>query len=517
MAQINPDELYLKSRVDLLLYEDARFNGLLNATSNFYLVKNDQSLWGAFLRALAQELARLEFDYAYDLVNKQPQFLTPPDIDRRWSVPLSISSAYPSSTQTDLDYRNMLVALLAAYKEGATPKAIADVIFAYTGIQIVVQELYKQIGNGVFDQSDANAIRVSVNVGGDDPLLDIQTLNQLQLIVSSLSGAIDLAKPAHVGLEFTTVFGTDEDIDAFVTDIGILPGSPVVVTNPNGISDELTITLRLVEEEPFASPMLYQAPILDPQNPTTTLAPWGRQLTGPFATLSPTDWAGLPTLEFSILQSVSDGTNATFVYQFAGSPPPLQILHAGMEVTLVGLRTPLNITAQIHDVTATTFQIPSTAVLSAIMDSGIGVVTPTLKSAYTLVNGQYVVGMADWEPDTDFFQYQFILDSNGNTQMALNAGTSGFGSPNPVWSTTLNGITVDGNVAWRMIGVGQVYNPSYKWIALLSDQTVSFPQRQVTGEVGNWDISHPIGLLAPRLNQAWEISGGDSFQLFEMD
>ena len=88
----NPDLLYNKSREQLLPYEDARLNSLLQAVADFYVTRNDQSIWGNFLRGLAVELARLDYDYSYDLVNKDPSLLTPPDIRRRWAAPLYVSS-----------------------------------------------------------------------------------------------------------------------------------------------------------------------------------------------------------------------------------------------------------------------------------------------------------------------------------------------------------------------------------------------------------------------------------------
>jgi hypothetical protein len=188
--------------------------------ANFYTTRNDQSTWGNFLRALAIELSKLDYDYSYDLVNKDPSFLTPPDIRRRWAAPLYISSNWPSPQQFDTQFKTMLVELIAAYKQGTTVDAIQDVIFAYTGLKIVVQELYKQIGNGVYDESDANSILVSVQVGnaGSNPLTTVTSLAQLQAIIASLYGAIDLAKPAHVGLEFTTVFGENEAaLDCFIS------------------------------------------------------------------------------------------------------------------------------------------------------------------------------------------------------------------------------------------------------------------------------------------------------------
>src|SRR5271170_387168 len=214
MANNNPDLLYLRSRADLLRYEDARFNSLIQAVADFYSTRNDQSIWGNFLRALAIELAKLDYDYSYDLVGKDPSLLTPPDIRRRWAAPLYVSSNWPAPGQYDWQFKQMLVELLAAYRMGTTVEAIQDVIEAYTGINIQVIELYKLIGNGIFDESDRNAISVSVQVGGagSNPLTTVTSLSQLQIIVQSLYNAIALAKPAHVGLEFTTIFGEGEDL-----------------------------------------------------------------------------------------------------------------------------------------------------------------------------------------------------------------------------------------------------------------------------------------------------------------
>src|SRR5277367_6516968 len=219
MANNNPDLLYLRSREDLLRYEDARFNSLIQAVADFYSTRNDQSIWGNFLRALAIELAKLDYDYSYDLVNKDPSLLTPPDIRRRWAAPLYVSSNWPAPGQFDTQYKEMLVQLIDAYRMGTTVEAIQDVIEAYTGINIQVIELYKLIGNGIYDESDRNAISVSVQVGGagSNPLTTVTSLSQLQLIVQSLYNAIALAKPAHVGLEFTTIFGEGETLDCILS------------------------------------------------------------------------------------------------------------------------------------------------------------------------------------------------------------------------------------------------------------------------------------------------------------
>jgi hypothetical protein len=492
---INPDELYLRSREDLLIYEDSRFNSLVQAMANFYVPRNDQSIWGQFLRAVSMELARIEYIYAYDLVNKDPQFLTPPDIKRRWADVLSVSESYVQPTQFDsgdfsgatpalsfpIGYRDMLVALLKAYREGATPKSIADVIFAYTGKNIQVEELYLKIGQ-FYDQSDRNAVKVSVNVGGDNPLTDIQSLNQLQQIVNSLYGAIDLAKPAHVGLEFTTIFGTDENIDcvfspkyltAFQLDTlaakqqayytltayvlltdaasqisiaayqALSSGQKALYQglylNSNcsgtGIDDALRIIIQQVEQPNF-DPMLYQAPLLDPKNPRTALAAYGKRF---LPLLTPAQWAALP---------------------------------------------------------AKPAQAPAAS--------------PSLKQAYyyDIGSAAYLLGMGSWlASNTHFYVGQRIIDSVGNVQI-VTAATGATGGTQPTWNTSLNGSTTDGSVTWQNKGANNYIDP-LKWIQIAVNNVS-------TGEVSNWDIAHPMGLLAPRENQVWEIVS-DNFSSFNMD
>lgn len=262
---INPDQLYQKDRKDLLKYEDARFNSLIQAVANYYTSSNDQTIWGAVLRTMAQELARLEYDYAYDIVTKDPRYLTPPDMIRRWEDPLFISRNFPAKDQFDLDFKLMIQRLLVAYRQGAKVTSIQQVIFAYTlQTNIVVEELYKEIGQ-FFDQSDRNAIRVAVKVGS---LTGSTSLAVLPSVTADLYGAIDQIKPAHVGLNLTTIFGEDENIDAYIVGDGQSPPSIV------GIQDSLRIYFRLEEEEPFP-PQLTLSPLFDTTSPDTRLIPSG--------------------------------------------------------------------------------------------------------------------------------------------------------------------------------------------------------------------------------------------------
>lgn len=266
----NPDKLYQKSRDELIPYEDAEFAQLISNVPNFYISNTDQTVWGGLLRDVGYELGRLEYAHAYDIVGKNPSYLTPSDAKRQWNGPLFINRNYPQPTQFDLDYKGLVVGLIKAFQMGATTASIQGVIKAYTGQAITVEELFKQIGT-FYDVSDRNMIRVSVKVGGSGSnatgtLINLDTsadeasvsLTKLKTITDDLYGAIDLAKPAHVGLNLTTVFGMDEHIGDFIH-------------GRHGITDTLRIIALLVEEEPLPDP-LYQAPFYDPTHPDTGLA-----------------------------------------------------------------------------------------------------------------------------------------------------------------------------------------------------------------------------------------------------
>jgi len=477
MASNNsPDLLYQQSRESLLLLEDTRLFYLLQAVANYYSPRNDQPLWGTLLRAIAQELARLDYDYQYGIASKEPQYLTPPDIKRRFALPLYSSRLYPYPAQFDkgdctgrynslnnpVGYRDMLVDLLRAYNEGAIPQSIADVIYAYTGKSIVVEELYKEIGQGVYDQSDRNAIRVSVNVGGSNPLVDVQNLAQLQEIVQSLYQAIDLAKPAHVGLEFTTVFSEQEDISLRIT-------------------DTLRIIIQQVELSPL-DPMLWIAPIYDVKHPKTTLAAYGRMM-------RPT----LPEAEWLVLQSAPAVWDPSVAYsrgalvQSSSPSPPT----GGYQMYRALKKTRGN-------------PPPSSPVYWKPLPS------PSVWQAYYPLPypnlGTYAVGLAGWAANADFYTGQYIIDPNGNLQLATQGGASG---ASVAFGTHKGDVTSDGTVEWLCQGTSQLNDPA-KWIQVVDNTGAP------TGEAANWDVNHPMGLVAPRDNLVWEVKS-DSLTILNMD
>lgn len=285
ITPVLPDLLYQKQREALLPYEDARFASLLSGVPDYYPTQNDYTIYGCLLRAVAMELARLEYMYSYDLVGLEPQFLTPPDIKRRWAAPLFINKSYPSAAQTDVDYRSMVVGLLEAYPKGATVEAITDVIYAYTGQTVKVEELYKLSGNGIFDDTDRNALKVVLDAStatGNDPFSQVQSAAALATLSLNLYGAIDLAKPAHIGLDFSVTFGDGEDLSSRIA----------------AIVDTLEIIYTGVEAAPLPE-VFTQAPFLDPSSPDTRLSAIGK-LVGEFfsQTITSTQYAALMSDDF---------------------------------------------------------------------------------------------------------------------------------------------------------------------------------------------------------------------------
>ncbi len=65
-----------------------------------------------------------------------------------------------------------------------------------------------------------------------------------------------------------------------------------------------------------------------------------------------------------------------------------------------------------------------------------------------------------WMPMTTYSASAEIADSNGNTQQALNAGTSGPGA-HPTWPTSAGGQVVDGTITWQFVTKGFAFEGTY--------------------------------------------------------
>jgi chitodextrinase len=560
------DNLYLRSREDLLPFEDSLFNSLLQGTANYYTPRNDNSIFGEILRAVAIELAKIEYYYAYDQVAKNPQFLTPPDIRRRWADPLFISNIYPQATQSDLAYRTMLVELIQAYQGGATVKALEAIIFAYTGLHITVVELYTLIGQGFYDQSDRNAISVSINVGGLNPFEDIQNLIQLQAITQTLYGAIDLGKPAHVGLELATVFGSDENIDILISDTDtIISDERQVITATSGkygsgpwgfglysATNYVAIASQTPFDENFGvilEPGANNLPVWDAS--TQYSYPDAVSYLGsyyfvktPSSPPNPPPIGDLPidtthwTAQFTASISNPPGPNEYMLYVINGVGTYFfNPANVGQVVSLAyswvsnpqGIHDQLRIFVQLVESEPFPPQLwlapdllPSTPRTGLAPVNGWPVNkiwgfgqpfgfsgSPAFGDSILDPNGfvQQVVTAGTsypyWKANTIYNVGDKIRDLNNNIQQVFSVtlsppGTSG--SIVPPFSQVLNGKTIDGGVTWTML-------MPFAFMQILGMTTPD-------GTVVWKNMGRPPGVLAPRINQAWEISGGDTFNGF---
>jgi hypothetical protein len=255
---LQADRAYAKTRVDLEQFERAAFAALRSFVPNFFRDGRDDTLYGHHLRGIAREMARQDYWNQYELFGHDPRYLNAADLLRQYGGPLRLNRNYPGTTQYDLDFKQMVLKLLEAYRLGATTKSIEKVIEAFTGESFEVEELFKSIGT-YYDVSDRHAIRIGVKVAQTQAGITANVANDVARVrdlVVDLYTAIDLAKPAHVGINLTTVMGLDEDIDALVM----------------AITDEVRIIMLLEEAEP-GDPMLHQASFLDPKTPDTGLAP----------------------------------------------------------------------------------------------------------------------------------------------------------------------------------------------------------------------------------------------------
>lgn len=247
------------SPVDLELFERAAYAALRSFIPDFYRDGREDTLWGLHLRGIASQMARLDHRNHYNIYGSDPASLNAADLLRRFGGPLYLNRNYPGKTQYDQDFKAMVLKLLEAYREGAKASSIEKVIQAFTGESFGVEELFKSIGS-YYDVSDRHAIRIGVRVAQAQEGITTNIASDVARVrdlVKDLYTAIDLAKPAHVGLNLTTIMGLDENISLF-----IIPE----------IQDELRIILLLEEAEP-GDPMLHQGPHLSEATHNTGLAP----------------------------------------------------------------------------------------------------------------------------------------------------------------------------------------------------------------------------------------------------
>lgn len=514
--KIKPDELYLLNREDLLSIEDSSFNSMIQAVADSYSTRNDQSVWGLILRAVSQEMAQLEFAKQYDIASKDPSLLTPPDIKRRWAGPLYLSRNYPTATQYDRDYKLMLVGLIQAYRKGATVQGIADVIKAYTGIRLTVQELYKLIAPGsYYNQSDRNAISVAYQVAGTDAFSKAEGFLKLQQVTSDLYAAIDLAKPAHVGLNLTAVFGSDENIDHYIMgNVGWnLPNAattPEKVILPNGSSITNSPWVSMFGSywlTDAAGDVLFDS-VMQPDG-ALALKFLNVSLLNP--TISSSDFNGFPTeLQTDILTSYAQQQNGSYAPVTVPYPYTTNQNSDGTQtvnITMPGIQEFLRIFVQLDEpqpLNATLIQAPlrdpaskDTRIagyppgqrpLPVIITSGVWAAYPTYtKSQYTLTDGFYVLNNGGYLP-------QKVTAEQWNAYPpSVAAGTN-------LIQALYSAYTETDNSQWYLLNdAGQGYR-------LLIDASGN-----ITG-----DVTTVQGVLSPQENTVWEISD-DADSIFELN
>ncbi len=269
-----PDRVYQKTRLDLLGLETSLFESLLFDMADYYPQSAyDNTIYGKLLRRVSTEMAQIDYAVQYLLISNDPQYLTPADIKRQYAGPLYLTRSYPGKTQRDLDYKAMVLGLIPAYQQGCTVAGIEAVLKAFTGTDYTVDELFKLIGapGTTFDQSDRNALRIGINLDSSDPTAVVDGVSKVAAVVADLYTAIDLAKPAHVGINLTTVFGEGEALHDYFMGIDDTGG----VNTPH-----LRIILQLVEAAPIEAPLTL-GPLLDPNSPDTRLAPEGPGIVSP--------------------------------------------------------------------------------------------------------------------------------------------------------------------------------------------------------------------------------------------
>lgn len=256
------DVIYRRSEVDLEELERTSFRILRNSIPDYYRDGRDDTLSGRVLRSAARLLAQADYQNQYLLAGIDPSCLTPADLLRQYGKLLGLNRNYPGKTQYDLDFKDMVLKLLAAYRLGATAKSLKLVLEAYTGTSYTLEELFKSITPGG-DISDRNAIRVGLGVSsGSEGFTDavVRDIAKVADTVKDLYAAIDLAKPAHIGINLTTTLRDDAERIAL------------------GISDDLTITVLFEEAEP-GDLLLYEAPFMNVSTPRTGLGPETRSFT----------------------------------------------------------------------------------------------------------------------------------------------------------------------------------------------------------------------------------------------
>lgn len=214
---VHPDRAYQLTRAELIEYETAAFAALRGGVPDCYRDSMDDTEWGAILRLLAQHVGRIDHSDHYAMFGLDPAQLTPADILREVAPFLPIGKDYPDPSASDLEFKDMVLKLVRAYRYGTRLPALGKIIEAFIGpsSDYVITEMYTQIGNAAgVDASYRNTIQVQVPLGGSGSNLT-NTPNLLQ----NISAALAKAKAAHIGISLIGKFPAAEDFTSRIKNI----------------------------------------------------------------------------------------------------------------------------------------------------------------------------------------------------------------------------------------------------------------------------------------------------------
>ena len=248
---LQADIAYKRSRYELRSFEAAAFNALRMYVPNYYKEASDSTAWGRQLRGVARLFAQADYQNAYAAVAYNPVYLTPADLLRQLQDSLCLTRNYPGTTMLDTALQSMILKLREAYRLGATTESIRRVLEAYTGQSYTLIELFKEIPNRR-DNSIRHTLEIGVPTGTSVGVA--QDATQIRDLIRNLYTAIDLAKPAHVGIDLTTVMKDN------------------VETVSLNVQEYFSVHICMVEEEPM-DPMLTLAPVQTTVDQHTGLGP----------------------------------------------------------------------------------------------------------------------------------------------------------------------------------------------------------------------------------------------------
>ena len=214
---VHPDRAYQLTRAELIEYETAAFAALRGGVPDCYRDSMDDTEWGAILRLLAQHVGRIDHSDHYAMFGLDPAQLTPADILREVAPFLPLGKDYPDPSASDLEFKDMVLKLVRAYRYGTRLPALGKIIEAFIGpsSDYVITEMYTQIGNAAgVDVSYRNTIQVQVPLGGQGSSLT-NTPNLLQ----NISAALAKAKAAHIGISLIGKFPAAEDFTSRIKNI----------------------------------------------------------------------------------------------------------------------------------------------------------------------------------------------------------------------------------------------------------------------------------------------------------